>query len=79
MDDARSRSADAPWHDPVRLGLAELATALGGIWHRAERRRRAPDPRPLRDHIERARAWQAAELLARLGERAPSDEELLRA
>ena len=59
LADARSRYADRRWHDLVRLGLADLAVAVGGIGHRAERRRGDSEPRPRQEHIERAHAWQA--------------------
>lgn len=75
LADARSRYADRRWHDIVRLGLADLAVAVGGIGHRAERRRGDPEPRPRQEHIERAHAWQARRFLCYLDAHATSAKE----
>jgi hypothetical protein len=75
LADARSRYADRRWHDIVRLGLADLAVAVGGIGHRAERRRGDRGALPRQEHIERAHAWQARRFLHDLDTHATSAKE----
>lgn len=70
----RSWPPDGMWHVTVRLGLAELAVALGGVWHRAARRHHEVDVPPLGVYIERAHAWQANRLLVCLHEPAASGQ-----
>ena len=66
LADARSLRPDRHWYDIVRLGLADLGVAVGGIRHRAERRRGDPEAHPRQEHIERAHAWQARRFLSHL-------------
>lgn len=76
LADARFLQGDPSWHYAVRLGLSDLATAVGGVWHRAERRRRVSQPQPWRTHVERAQEWQTSRFLAWLGERVPDEKEM---
>lgn len=67
LADACLWEPDARWYDAVRLGLAELAVALGDVWYRDERRRCAPGPLPRRACIARAQDWQVRRFLRALG------------
>ena len=71
LADARSWQSKPRWPEVVRLGLADLAAATGGVWHRAERRR-DQECHPLRLYIALARDRQAQRFLEQLDDRRPN-------
>lgn len=80
LDEARHRrnlaeasfwTPDSRWYEAVRVGLAELAVAVGDIWYRDQYRRRDAVLLPRRAHIEQAHDWQLRRFLERLDDAAP--------
>lgn len=74
LADAQCWRANPRWSEVVRLGLTDLASATGGIWHRAERRRRDPERHPLCVHIGWARDQQVRRFLEHLDDRASNEQ-----